>query len=103
MRRRAPALLVACALGAAAPAVAQTTKQTPGAAQPPERPAAERPALNLKLDNPSSWATAGPDAGKESANGLPKLGADARPINPPDESRSGPRTSPYPSEPSPGR
>jgi hypothetical protein len=90
MRRGAAALLLACALG---PAAAQTGLNAP--AEPKER---ERRPLNLKLENPSSWATTAPDAEKRTES-LPTLGGDARKVEqlPP----SGARTSPYPSEPSP--
>jgi len=64
----------------AAPAVAQApAEKSPPTT--PEQPKAERPALNLRLDNPSSFATSAPD--KEPAKGLPTLGGDARSLNPP--------------------
>ena len=71
-------LLLASALFAA-PALAQEASKD--AAAPAKPPAAERPALNLRLDNASSWATNSP-AGKEAARDLPTLGGDARKIEP---------------------
>ena len=59
----------------AAPAAAQAPAEKPPA-KPPEQPQAERPALNLRLDNPSSFATTNPE--KEPAKSLPALGGDAR-------------------------
>jgi hypothetical protein len=73
------ALLIALIL-AAAPAAAQSPAGQP-AAPAPEQPKAERPALNLRLDNASSFATTAP-ADKEPAKGLPALGGDARSIAP---------------------
>jgi hypothetical protein len=89
--------LAACALLGAAPAAAQTREPAP-AAQPPERAAAERPRLNLKLDNPGSWATVAPDAGK-AGEALPSLGADARPQ---DRKPGASGRSPFPHDATPG-
>jgi hypothetical protein len=65
----------------AAPAAAQAPAEK-SPTNPPEQPKAERPSLNLRLDNPSSFATtASPE--KEPAKGLPTLGGDARTLNAP--------------------
>jgi len=82
MTRIACALLLAVAL----PALAQ---QAP--AEAPQQPAAkkeERRPLNLRLDNPSSFATTVPPE-KESSKGLPALGGDARPIPAPKREGTG--------------
>ena len=68
---RTVAFLVAFA---ALPAFAQESKETKPAPQKEER----RP-LNLKLDNPGSWATVAPQSEPRDAKpGLPSLGEDAR-------------------------
>ena len=67
------ALLLAFAL-AAAPALAQQAP-APAPADPPKAP--ERRPLDLRLDNPSSFATVAP-AEKPSRKDLPTLGGDAR-------------------------
>jgi len=92
------ALLLALAL-IAAPAAAQAPAEKP-AATPPEQPKAERPALNLRLDNPSSFATsASPD--KTPAKGLPALGGDARKLNP--SGAHAPSSDPIPKDTNPMR
>ena len=70
MRRLA--LLVAFA---ALPAIAQESKEPKPAPQKEER----RP-LNLKLDNPGSFATVAPRADPEEKQALPGLGENARPM-----------------------
>jgi hypothetical protein len=67
MKRAAFGLALLCVVGIAA---AQTTQEK----------TEERRPLNLKLDNPSSWATTAPEAEKERAQSLPTLGGDARPV-----------------------
>ena len=67
-------LLLAFAL----PAAAQQAPQPSQPAAEPARPAERRP-LNLRLDNPSSFATVEP-AEKPPAKNLPNLGEDARKI-----------------------
>ena len=67
-------------LAAAGPAAPQTQQPAPAAKE--ERPAAPqttapRPPLNLKLDNPSQYTTESP---RQKTDGLPALGADARPL-----------------------
>jgi len=62
---------------------------------------AERPRLNLRLDNPSSFATTAP-AEKEQQRGLPSLGDDARRIQrPPAEPGTRPEGGPYPRDTNP--
>ena len=70
------ALLLAITASAAA--------QEPPVKPPAAKPAAERPPLNLKLDNPSSFATIAP---AEKPPALPTLGGDARKIAPVPTSR----------------
>jgi hypothetical protein len=94
---RALAPLAACALLGAAPAAAQT-KEPASAAPPPERSAAERPRLNLKLDKPGAWATVTPQADR-AADGLPSLGADARPQ---DRTPDASARRPFPQDATPG-
>ena len=65
-------------LAVALPAWAQQTQQTPPA-EPKKEP--ERRPLNLRLDNPSSFATIAP-AEKEQQKALPTLGGDARKLEP---------------------
>ena len=66
--------LIACAAVAQAPKPA-ATEERPAAPQT----TAPRPPLNLKLDNPSQYTTVLPRE-KAGADGLPALGADARPL-----------------------
>jgi hypothetical protein len=85
-------------LGIALPAWAQQP-QTPPAE--PKKEAEQRRPLNLRLDNPSSFATIAP-AEKEESKVLPTLGADAR--KPPPVVREGmPRTEggPFPKDTAP--
>jgi hypothetical protein len=91
MRRAPLGLLLVCVIGLAG---AQTT---------PEKPEERRP-LNLKLDNPSSWATTAPEPEKERDQNLPTLGADARPV--PQTVQKTPEwgsNSPIPKDSNPGR
>jgi hypothetical protein len=81
-----------------ATAIAQAPAPSPESPQPA---APERPALRLKLDNPSSWATVKPDSEKQQPDGLPSLGDNVRPI-PTTPAPTPARTSPYPSEPKAG-
>ena len=81
---------------AALPGFAQETKEAKPAAQKEER----RP-LNLKLDNPGSWATAPQPEPRDAKPGLPSLGEDAR-VLPAEVPRSDTR-SPYPKDSNPGR
>ena len=92
MRRLALFLAVA-----ALPAFAQESKETKPAPQKEER----RP-LNLKLDNPGSWATVAPSsAPKDPNSALPSLGDDARTM--PTEIPRSSTKSPYPEDSNPGR
>ena len=79
------ALLLVLVLLPAVAAAQAPANENPQPAKPPERPATERPGLNLRLDNPSSFATIAP-AEKQSAP-LPTLGGDARKLVPVPESR----------------
>ena len=92
---------------AALPAFAQESKETKPAPQKEER----RP-LNLKLDNPGSWATveircatmitvAPATAPKDPQSALPSLGEDARAM-PTEVPRTDSRT-PFPKDSNPGR
>ncbi|MEA3191792.1 MAG: hypothetical protein QOD26_125 [Betaproteobacteria bacterium] len=85
-------LLLASALVMAPAAAQESSKEAPAPAKPPERPATQRPSLNLKLDNPSSWATNAP-ADKTPPKDLPTLGGDAQSVAPSSisESRSFPK------------
>ena len=94
-------LLVLALLPAAAAAQAPAAKESLPPTTPSERPATERPALNLRLDNPSSWATIVPGAEKEAAKPLPTLGGDARTVSPTPSGSTG--TGPYPKDTMPGR
>jgi hypothetical protein len=86
------ALLLACAI---LPAAAQEAKEAKPAPQPERRP------LNLKLDNPGSFATVAPRTEREEKQDLPGLGEDARPM-PTQVPRSTTR-SPFPDDSNPGR
>jgi hypothetical protein len=89
------AVLLCCA-GAA---FAQTKEaETP---QPPPR--IERPNLNLRLDNPASFANVRPEPKEESSATLPTLGADARAVPVEKPSRTHPLASPYPPDTNEGR
>ena len=61
------------------PAWAQQGQTPP--AEPKKEKEAERRPLNLRLDNPSSFATIAP-AEKEAQKALPTLGGDARKMDP---------------------
>ena len=67
----------------------QATPQKP--TEPAQKEKERRP-LDLRLDNPSSFATITPPE-KPPAKGLPTLGGDAKPVIPslPSESRSFPK------------
>ena len=91
--KRAVAVLLACASSA----FAQTKE-----AEKPQAPArSERPALNLRLDNPASFADMQPEA-KAEPETLPTLGGNARPV--PKEKPLQPQSpaSPYPVDTAPG-
>ena len=92
-------LLLAVAMTAALPAAAQ---QAPPPSQPsaePARPPERRP-LNLRLDNPSSFATEAP-AEKAPAKNLPTLGEDARKIERPVPLGQKSEGGPYPKDTNP--
>jgi len=92
-------LLLAMTL-VAAPAAAQSPAEKPPVPAP-EQAKPERPALNLRLDNPSSYATTSSPE-KEPAKGLPALGGDARPIAPARREGSGPTPGgPFPKDTNP--
>jgi len=93
---RGLAVLLCCA-GAA---FAQSKE--PAAPQPPPR--AERPSLNLRLENPASFANVVPEPKAESPATLPTLGADARtvPVEKPSPRTNTP-ASPYPPDLNEGR
>ena len=73
------ALLIAL-MAAAACVFAQAPKQVPPEEREPAKPA---PRLNLKLDNPGQYAREVPRDDK-TGDGLPTLGANARPLPKPD-------------------
>ena len=94
---RTLALLLACA---ALPALAQESKETKET-KPSARPEERRP-LNLKLDNPGSWATVAPQPAPADAKpGLPALGEDARSM--PTQIPRSTTKSPFPEDSNPGR
>ena len=95
MTRIAHALLLAIAL----PAAAQQAPAEPAKApQPPAKE--ERRPLNLRLDNPSSFATVAPPE-KEQQKGLPTLGGDARKIETPAVAGTRSEGGPYPKDTNP--
>ena len=101
--KSAPALLVACALLAAAgPAASQAP--APGPQPPQQPPAAAGTELNLRLDEAERRSRPrirfGP--AEKDAGSLPSLGANARPIDQSSGSASGSRPSPYPKDTNPG-
>ena len=83
-------LLLAFAL----PAVAQQAPLEPAKAP-------ERPPLNLKLDNPSRWATVAPE--KPGDKDLPALGGDARVAKPAPLGTGRSETGVFPKDSNPGR
>ena len=93
--KRGLAVLLCCA-GAA---FAQTKE--PQAPQPPPR--TERPTLNLRLDNPASFAHVLPEPKDPSPATLPTLGADARTVPVEKPSRTNTPASPYPPDLNEGR
>jgi len=80
------------------PAAAQQAQAPKPPAEPKKEP--EHRSLDLRLDNPSSFATTAP-LEKEPAKGLPTLGGDARKFEPP--AKAGTRTEggPYPKDTAP--
>ncbi len=92
--RHALAVLVCCA----ASAFAQTKD-----AEAPQPVRSERPALNLKLDNPASFANVLPEPKAESAQPLPTLGGDARTVPVEKPMRTQTPASPYPPDTNEGR
>jgi len=91
--KRGLAVLLACASSAFAQTKEGETPQAPARS--------ERPALNLKLDNPASFANMQPDT-KAEASSLPTLGGDALQV--PKEKPLQPQSpaSPYPVDTAPG-
>ncbi len=87
-------LAAAILLGGATTVFAQAPESKPAV------PPAERPALNLKLDNPSSFANTQPDAKAEPAS-LPSLGGDARQV-PKEKIQPNTPATPYPADTAPG-
>ena len=81
-------------LAVAVPAWAQ---QAPEPKKAQER---ERRPLNLRLDNPSSFATIAP-AEKEPQKGLPSLGGDARKVEPRGVATTKSDGGPYPKDTNP--
>jgi hypothetical protein len=81
-------------LGGATTAFAQTPESKPAVAP------LERPALNLKLENPSSFANTQPDA-KVEPESLPSLGGNARQV-PKEKLQPQTPASPYPPDTAPG-
>ena len=90
---RALLVVLIVALLPAAAAAQPATKESAPPAKPPESPATDRPVLNLRLDNPASWATTAPNKDKDAPKGLPALGGDARVIAPPRREGGGPTPS----------
>ena len=87
---RRAAICLAFMVGSAAAQNATDSK-------PQEKPA-ERPRLNLKLDNPSSFARVAPAEEKDKAKDLPGLGDGARPLP---SAPVGERGSPFPKDTNP--
>jgi hypothetical protein len=92
--KKTPLLVAFSLLAAAGPVAAQAPAPAPSDAkasqQPPAQPGTK---LNLKLDNPAQYSRETPREGG-SADVLPSLGANARPIE--KAAPSAERTSPYP-------
>ena len=78
------------------PAAAQQTQAPP--AEPKKEP--ERRPLNLRLDNPSSFATVAP-AEKSQEKALPTLGGDARKVEAPRTAGGRSEGGPYPKDTNP--
>jgi len=95
-------LLVVLALLPPAAMAQEPAKESPAPAKPAERPATDRPSLNLRLDNPSSWATT--SGAEKDAKALPTLGGDARRVEP-ERGTAGTRsdTPVFPKDTNPGR
>ena len=89
------ALLLLCI---ALPAWAQQP-QTPPAE--PKKETEQRRPLNLRLDNPSSFATTAPVEKEEESKVLPKLGADARKPPPVRGGIARPEGGPFPKDTAP--
>ena len=93
-------LFLAAAITAALPAAAQQTQTPPAEPKKPEQKEQERRPLNLRLDNPSSFATTAPEEKKDKSRELPGLGEGARPLP---QSAPGERGSAFPKDTNPGR
>ena len=93
--KRGLAVLLCCASSAFA--------QTKDAEAPQPPPRSERPALNLKLDNPASFANVRPEPKAEAAEPLPTLGGDARTVPVEKPLRTQTPASPYPPDTNEGR
>jgi len=92
-------LLLAVTLPAALPTWAQQAQTPPVEAK--KEP--ERRSLNLRLDNPSSFATSAPEE-KEQPKGLPALGGDARKVEAPKREGAAPTPGgPFPKDTNPTR
>ena len=93
--RKALVFVAVALLAAAAPAAAQAQAPKPAAKE-------ERPALNLKLDQPARLYVreTAPEAadGKAAAENLPSLGGGAVTLERPSEPRARTPTSPYPKD-----
>ena len=85
-------------LALASPALAQQTPAPPAEPRVEPKNEPERRPLNLRLDNPSSFATIAP-AEKEQPKGLPTLGGDARKID--SSIPAGSRSDPIPKDTAP--
>jgi len=79
----------------ALPAAAQNSPQ-----KAPEPAPKERRPLNLRLDNPSSFATVAPPE-KEEPKGLPTLGGDARKVEAPRTAGTKSEGGPFPKDTNP--
>jgi hypothetical protein len=88
-------------LAAALPAWAEGHKPPAEPRLEPEKETGRRP-LNLRLDNPSSFATVAPPE-KDQPKGLPTLGGDARRIGTPAVAGTRSEGGPYPPDTNPNR
>jgi len=94
--KKTPLFVAFSLLAAAGPAAPQAPAPAPSDAKTSQQPPAQpERKLNLKLDNPAQYSRETPRDGG-SADVLPSLGADARPVE--KTTPSAVRTTPYPTD-----
>jgi hypothetical protein len=78
--RKAPLFIAFPLLAAAGPAAPEAPKPGPSEERPASSPVSPGPRLNLKLDDPARYTRETPREGNGSADALPSVGGNARPL-----------------------